>query len=112
MVDGADAETYSTAGLDPGTALADRGWWWLIGLLLLGTGLAIWFGTDDLRRRTTFVGAIPFTLGALASALLMLPSVPLGIWLGEQLHRRVSERRFRQMVYALLICAALALLLR
>ncbi len=49
-----------------GTALADRGWWWLIGLALLGIGLAMWWGLDDLRRRTTFVGAVPFTLGALA----------------------------------------------
>ena len=49
-----------------GTALADRGWWWLIGLVLLGVGLAIWWSFGDLRRRTTFVGAVPFTLGMLA----------------------------------------------
>ena len=49
-----------------GTALADRGWWWLIALVLLGVGAAMWFGFDDLRRRTTFIGAMPFTLGALA----------------------------------------------
>ncbi len=49
-----------------GTALADRGWWWLIGLILLAAGLAIWWGLGDIRRRTTFVGAVPFTLGILA----------------------------------------------
>lgn len=49
-----------------GTALADRGWWWLIGLVLLSVGLAIWWSFGDLRRRTTFVGAVPFTLGILA----------------------------------------------
>ncbi len=53
-----------------------------------------------------------YDASALTAALLMLPSVPLGLWLGELLHRRVSERRFRQLVYALLICAALGLLLR
>jgi len=49
-----------------GTALADRGWWWLIGLVLFSVGLAIWWTLGDLRRRTTFVGAVPFTLGILA----------------------------------------------
>ena len=66
-----DGEVLLDAAFQPvresyGTALADRGWWWLIGLVLLGVGVAIWACTDDLRRRTTFVGAIPFTLGVLA----------------------------------------------
>jgi len=66
-----------------GTALADRGWWWLIGLVLLGVGLAMWWRTDDLRRRTTFVGAIPFTLGALAFLISTLWWFPWGNY-GEQ----------------------------
>lgn len=67
----ADGEVLLDAAFEPvresyGAALADRGGWWLIGLLLLGIGLGLWFGLGDLRRRTTFVGAVPFTLGALA----------------------------------------------
>ena len=49
-----------------GTAMADRGWWWLIGVGFLVIGLAMWIGLGDLKRRTTFVGAVPFTLGVLA----------------------------------------------
>ena len=49
-----------------GTAMADRGWWWLIGIGFLVIGLAMWIGLGDLKRRTTFVGAVPFTLGVLA----------------------------------------------
>ena len=48
------------------TGLADRGWWWLIGLGLLAVGAALWFGLGDFRRRTNFVPAVPFTLGVLA----------------------------------------------
>lgn len=49
-----------------GTAMTDRGWWWLIGVGFLVIGLAMWIGLGDLKRRTTFVGAVPFTLGVLA----------------------------------------------
>ena len=45
----------------------DRGWWWFGGLLALGLGIAIWFGMGDLKRRTTFVPAIPLGLGVLGA---------------------------------------------
>lgn len=44
--------------------------------------------------------------------LVLLPAVPLGIALGEWLHRRVDERRFKITVYVLLILAAVSLLAR
>jgi len=43
-------------------AMADRGWWWFGGLLALGIGLAVWFGLGEIRRRTTFLPAIPVAL--------------------------------------------------
>lgn len=48
-----------------GAAMGDRLGWWLIGLALLGVGLAIWIGLGDLRRRTTFVPAIPLALAGI-----------------------------------------------
>ncbi|MFB0901556.1 MAG: amino acid ABC transporter permease [Acidimicrobiales bacterium] len=44
-------------------AMGDRVWWWLGGLVALGIGLGLWFGFGELRRRTTFIAAIPLTLG-------------------------------------------------
>lgn len=44
--------------------------------------------------------------------LVLLPGVPLGIVVGEWLHRKVDERRFKITVFALLVGAALALLFR
>lgn len=48
-----------------GEAMGNRIGWWIIGLLLLAIGSAIWLGLGDLRRRTTFVPAIPLGLGAI-----------------------------------------------
>jgi uncharacterized membrane protein YfcA len=44
--------------------------------------------------------------------LVLLPTVPLGIVLGEWLHHRVEERKFKITVFSLLIAAAISLLLR
>ncbi|HJL18413.1 MAG TPA: sulfite exporter TauE/SafE family protein [Sandaracinaceae bacterium LLY-WYZ-13_1] len=44
--------------------------------------------------------------------LVLLPAVPLGIVLGELLHHRVEERRFKIAVFVLLVAAAVSLLLR
>ena len=44
--------------------------------------------------------------------LLLLPAVPLGIVLGEILHHRIDERRFKTVVFALLVAASLSLILR
>jgi uncharacterized membrane protein YfcA len=44
--------------------------------------------------------------------LVLLPAVPLGIAVGEWLHRRVDEVRFKTTVFILLILAAISLLAR
>jgi uncharacterized protein len=47
-----------------------------------------------------------------ADLAVLLPAVPLGIIVGEVVHRRVDEHRFKNAVFALLIAAAVSLLLR
>lgn len=48
-----------------GDALASRTGWLAIGAVLLVIGAAIWFGAGDVRRRSTFVPAIPLSLAGL-----------------------------------------------
>lgn len=45
----------------------------------------------------------------LATSLLFIPLAPLGIWLGVWLHRRVAEKVFFQLSYALLFASGLKL---
>lgn len=52
-----------------------------------------------------------YDAGTGADLLVLLPAIPLGIIAGEHLHRRVDERRFKAVVFAMLIPAALSLLL-
>ena len=44
--------------------------------------------------------------------LLLVPTVPLGILVGEWVHHRIDERRFRMAVLVLLIAAAISLVVR
>lgn len=46
------------------------------------------------------------------SVLWLAPAILVGIFLGEKLHKRVNEERFRMAVYTLLLAASLVLLLR
>ena len=50
--------------------------------------------------------------GLIALAVLVLPLLAAGIWLGMHLHHRLRPVRVRQAVYALLIASGSALLLR
>ena len=43
------------------------------------------------------------------TALWLLPAIPLGVWLGDKLHHRVSEREFRIATFGLLTLAGGAL---
>ncbi len=38
---------------------------------------------------------------------ILLLTLPLGVWLGERIHDRIDEGRFRRMVFSLLLVAAL-----
>lgn len=43
---------------------------------------------------------------------IIVPAMPLGVLVGEALHHRVDERRFRYLVFGLLVAGALSLLAR
>jgi len=49
---------------------------------------------------------------AALDVLLLVPTVPLGILLGEWVHHRIDERTFRMAVLALLVAAASSLIVR
>ncbi len=69
--------------------------------LFVGTSVIFFFVVN-------YVKLVPYYIlgqlngGNLAAALAFAPLAPLGIWLGVWLHRRVSERAFYQVSYALL----------
>jgi uncharacterized membrane protein YfcA len=46
----------------------------------------------------------------LATSLMFAPLAPLGIWLGVQLHKRMSERTFYRISYALLFVTGVKLI--
>jgi len=43
---------------------------------------------------------------------MLVPAIPLGIVLGEWIHHRVDEVRFRRLLFTLLACAAIPLIAR
>jgi len=59
-------------------AMADRAVWWLIAVILCGSGAAIWFGLGDQLRRSTRIAGVYVFFGA--SGLLVLSGwlVPWG----------------------------------
>ncbi len=69
--------------------------------LLVGTSVLFFFVVN-------YTKLVPYYLlgqlnaSNLAASLLFAPLAPLGIWLGVWLHRRISERAFYQLSYALL----------
>lgn len=65
-----------------------------------------------LALAAAFLGEGRYDLATGLDILVLLPAVPLGIVLGEWLHAKVEERRFKTTVFALLIAASVSLLLR
>ncbi len=59
-----------------------------------------------------FVFAGRVSVESLGQSALLLPTIPIGIVVGEWIHHRVDENRFRHMIFALLAAAALTLLLK
>jgi len=50
------------------------------------------------------------TRGTLLTSLVFFPLVPLGVWLGVWMNRRISEGAFMKVVYALLLVTGLELI--
>ncbi len=55
-----------------------------------------------------FLGQL--NVGNLSVALLFLPLVPAGVWIGVYLHRRISQRTFFNLSYSLLLGTGLKLI--
>jgi uncharacterized membrane protein YfcA len=62
-----------------------------------------------------YVKLLPYALlgqlstSNMATALVLLPLAPLGVWLGVWLHKRVPERIFYRIAYLLLFATGLKL---
>ncbi len=73
------------------------------------TLILVWFVLNSVLTLVfLYQGRLQPQLGLV---LAYLPLIPLGVVLGEWLHRRVDEAAFRLWIYRLLVLAALALLL-
>lgn len=77
---------------------------------LRATLLTVWLTLNTLLTTLFIVdGSLRQSLPKIA---LYLPLLVLGLTLGERLHHRVSERQFKQLVYATLMVTGLLLLAR
>lgn len=61
---------------------------------------------------TRFVLAGDYDREVALDILLLVPTVPLGILLGEWVHNKVDERNFKMAVLVLLVAAAISLIVR
>ena len=50
--------------------------------------------------------------GLVALAVLLLPFLALGVWIGTRLHHRLPAARVRRIVYALLVASGVTLVAR
>jgi len=77
---------------------------------LRATLVTVWF---SLNAGLTIAFLIDGTLiPALPRVAIYLPVLGVGYLLGEFLHHRLDERRFRQLVYLLLVITGIALIIR
>ena len=76
---------------------------------LRATLIAVWFSLNGLL--TLIFLADGSLLPALPRLLTYLPIVVVGVIIGERLHRRIDERQFRRLVFALLALTGLILAL-
>lgn len=62
-----------------GSVVGTRIWPWLIiSLLILGVGLALWYGFGEVRRRSTFIPFLSLIFGAFGLIALALWVIPFG----------------------------------
>lgn len=78
--------------------------------LIVGTS-AIFFLIVNYTKLVPYYLLGQLRIGHLATSVLFAPLVPLGIWIGVWLHRRVSERTFFAVTYTLLFAAGVKLIL-
>ncbi|MEN8722657.1 MAG: sulfite exporter TauE/SafE family protein [Alphaproteobacteria bacterium] len=77
----------------------------------LYVGTSVWFfAALNLIKLGPFWAAEILDLSRLATAGVLLPLAPLGMWLGIKLHKLVPERPFYRIAYILLFAAGLRLL--
>ncbi|MCC6876045.1 MAG: sulfite exporter TauE/SafE family protein [Sandaracinaceae bacterium] len=74
--------------------------------------LAIVWLVLDLVLTVSFTIDGRYDRQSLIRLAIIVPAMPLGVLVGEALHHRVDERRFRYLVFALLVAGALSLLAR
>jgi uncharacterized membrane protein YfcA len=63
-----------------------------------------------LVSRFTLAG--DYDRSVMIDVMMLVPAVPLGVFLGEWVHRKVDERSFKFVVLVLLIAAAISLIVR
>lgn len=77
--------------------------------LLVGTS-AVFFLVVNYVKLVPYAFLGQLNAGNLAASLVFAPLAPAGIWLGVWLHRRVSERAFYRVSYALLFLTGVKLI--
>ena len=76
--------------------------------LFVGT-VAVFFMVVNWMKVVPYAMLGQFHTGNLTTSLVLLPMAPLGIWLGVWLQKRVSDRAFYGVCYALLLVTGLKL---
>lgn len=77
---------------------------------LRATMLSVWFSLNaSLSVLFLLDGSL---LPSLPRVLTYMPLLVVGVLLGEYLHRRLNEQRFRQMVYSLLVVTGMLLIVK
>lgn len=69
----------------------------------------VFFTTVNQVKLVPYFWLGQFTTTNLSTSLLLAPLAPLGIWLGRQLHDRISDRGFFMICYGLLALAGVKL---
>jgi uncharacterized membrane protein YfcA len=78
--------------------------------IYVGTTVLVFTWINWLKM-PVFVAQGIITRETLLAGLVYLPLIPIGVWAGVSLNRRISERLFLRLVYALTFLAGLQLLL-
>ncbi|MEO8345593.1 MAG: sulfite exporter TauE/SafE family protein [Betaproteobacteria bacterium] len=77
--------------------------------LFVGTA-AVFFLIVNYAKLVPYYFLGQLNVGNLTTALLFSPLVPLGVWIGVFLHRRMSQRMFFNLSYSMLLATGLKLI--